>query len=150
MTGKVVLVVEDPSDKAFWASVPHQAFPGRRGDVVGRVMHYRPKLIAAAWDWADRSRTSGRACTILLLDLDDDPCFSGLVGRFDPRVLEGVGGGDVAICIAAKCVETWLLADAASKIPRARKVAARYDPERAREHSPGFGRTWRIITERLA
>lgn len=130
--------VEGPSDRHFWDKVLHKHFRGHRFDV--RNMKNRGNLIRETPRLMECFRDGHYAAGFTLVDMDDDPCVTAVLGLFDDAVRAKVRSGDRSrrpfhICVAVKELESWFLADAdavrsvmpgsAWEVPEDRRPAAK-------------------------
>jgi hypothetical protein len=107
--------VEGPSDFQFWHKVLHRHFRGCRFDV--RNMKNRDKLIRETPKLLETFRDCHYAAGFILVDMDDDPCISSVVGLFDEAIqratrLQEKDARFIHVCVAIKEIESWYLADA--------------------------------------
>jgi hypothetical protein len=108
------VAVEGPSDWQFWHKVLHKHFRGCRFDV--RNMKNRSKLIRETPKLLDAFRDCHYAAGFILVDLDDDPCVSSVLGLFDVAIRTAAQLPDKSarflhVCIAIEEIESWYLAD---------------------------------------
>lgn len=105
--------VEGPSDKHFWDKVLHKHFRSHRFDV--RNMKNRDKLIRETPRLLDQFRSLRYQAGFILVDKDDDPCVSSVVGLFDEQIRKmresEKAGRFLHVCVAIRDLEAWYLAD---------------------------------------
>jgi hypothetical protein len=105
--------VEGPSDLQFWDKVLHKHFRGHTFDV--RNMKNRDKLIRETPRLMESFAGCHYAAGFSLVDMDDDPCVSAVLGLFDEAVRNTRQNAREArafhVCIAIKEIESWFLAD---------------------------------------
>lgn len=113
---KVALVVEGPSDKAFFQS-QRGWFEALGLQVAVTTGHNKNRLMRDAAKHVAVNRARGRELIALAVDLDQDDCPPSTAAAFPP--LPGSGILRVVVC---RNLEAWFLADhvairAASKAP---------------------------------
>jgi hypothetical protein len=106
--------VEGPSDFQFWHKVLHKHFRGCQFDV--RNLKNRDKLIRETPKLLETFRDCHYSGGFILVDLDDDPCLTGVFNLFADAIRTAARLPDknsrfLHVCIAIKEIESWYLAD---------------------------------------
>lgn len=109
---RVGIIVEGPSDQAFWSKLLWRSLPGVNWDV--RALHGRSKIVRNAVALTEGFRSAGAKAVVVMLDQDEDPCVTAVRGLFPESLRTAfaeAGPRRTWLFVARKELESWFLAD---------------------------------------